>query len=232
VYLYSERQVSKRNKDKAERLDKLMDNIGKVRAQVKKDLKSSDLETRLVALAVGLMDHTAERVGNEDSAEEGHFGVTGWTKDHLSFGKGKAKLKYVGKSGVSHDKQVTDAALVKALKDASEACEGGIFVHKDTKVTAQKVNEYLKKFDITAKDLRGLHANQVMRDELKKIRKGDLPKDAKERKKQLKEEFKKALEITAENVGHTSSTLRNQYLTPGLEDEYMMGRIMERMTKE
>lgn len=232
VYLYSERQISKRNKEKAERLDKLMDNIGSVRAQVKKDLKSKDLDTRLIALAVGLMDHTAERVGNEESADDGHFGVTGWKKDHITFGSGSATVKYVGKSGVKQDKKVTDSQLVKALKEARDECEGSIFEHKDTKITAQKVNDYLAKFDITAKDLRGLHANQVMRAELAKVRKGKLPSDAKERKKLLKEEFKKALEVTAESVGHEPATLRNQYLTPGLEDEYLQGRIMDRMTKE
>lgn len=232
VYLYSERQIARRNNEKAERLEKLRKSIGKVRAQVKKDLASGDPERVLTALAVGLIDHTAERVGNDESAKDGHFGVTGWQKNHVKFSRGKAIVTYVGKSGVKQKKTITDKALVRALHDAVEGCDGdGIFCHETAKVDASKVNSYLKKFGITAKDIRGLHANQAMRDKLKSIRKGELPSDPKERKKQLKEEFMKALEETAAEVGHEPSTLRSQYLVPGLEDEYLKGRVMDKMTK-
>jgi hypothetical protein len=77
---------------------------------------------------------------------------------------------------------------------------------------------------VTAKDIRGFHANDEMKKQLKAVRKGPLPKDHKERKTQLKEEFKKALEATAEAVGHEPSTLRSQYLVPGLEDDFMLLR--------
>lgn len=233
VYLYSDQQISRRNNEKAKRLEQLRKNVHKVRAQVKKDLASGDPEKVLTALAVGLMDHTAERVGNSESAKEGHYGVTGWTKDHVKFSKGKATVSYVGKSGVKQKKIVSDKALVLALKDAVEACEdGSIFCHETATIDASKVNKYLKKFDITAKDIRGLHANQTMQEKLKAVRKGELPTDPKEKEKQLKDEFKKALEETAKEVGHEPSTLRSQYLVPGLEEEYMKGKVMDKMTKK
>jgi hypothetical protein len=50
---------------------------------------------------------------------------------------------------------------------------------------------------------------------------GKLPEDKKAREKQLKEEFKKALEETADVVGHEPATLRSQYLVPGLESDYL-----------
>lgn len=231
VYMYSEGQIAARNKKKAERLEKLTKSIEKLRAQVKKDLKSKDRSTQLTALAIGLIDHTFERVGNEESAGEGHFGVTGWQKSHVSFGKGKATIKYVGKSGVKQEKTVDDPDLLAALRDAHEGAEDDcIFTHKDGKTDASKVNAYLKDFDITAKDIRGLHANVEMRSALKKVRKGKLPEDKKEREKQLKKEWKEALEVAAEAVGHEPATLGNQYLTPGLEDAYMKdGSIPEKM---
>lgn len=233
IYLYSERQVARRNNEKARRLEDLRGNVHKLRAQVKKDLKSGDPERVMTALAVGLIDHTAERVGNSSSAEEGHFGVTGWTKDHISFSKGKATLKYVGKSGVKQNKVVSDKALVSALRDAYEACDDGIFCQDDFTVDAKKVNSYLKKFDVTAKDLRGLHANTVMREQLKALRKGPLPTDPKERKAQLKDEFKKALEETAKAVGHEPSTLKSQYLVPSMEKDFLKdGTVIDRLSKK
>lgn len=225
VYEYSEQQIANRHKEKAERIDKLRGNIGKLQAQYRKDLKSSDEKTMYTALAVGLMDVTFERVGNDESAGDGHFGVTGWQKKHVKLSSGKATITYVGKSGVDHVKEVTDSNVLTALKsacagkkDSDLICEGD-----DCRVTSTDVNAYLKPFGITAKDIRGFHANDEMQTRLKAARSsgGKLPSDPKEREKKLKDEFKKALDETAEAVGHESSTLRSQYLVPGLEDEYM-----------
>lgn len=240
VYVYSERQVQNRNREKAERYESLSKDIKKLRAQVSKDLDSDDQKTRLTALAVCLIDAVFERVGNDDSAEEGHFGVTGWLKKHLTFGKGKVTIRYIGKSGVKHEKVVDDSKLVKALKDCCEDKKpddpilsfGEDDVEGSVKITSRDVNTYLKPFDVTAKDLRGYHANREMQEQLRSIRKKGpkLPADRKAKDKILKAEFKRALEATAEAVGHEATTLRTQYLVPGLEDTFMKdGTVMERL---
>ncbi len=236
VYMYSERQIANRNKKKAERIEKLRKSIGEVRKKVKKDLKSSDPEKVLTALAVALIDHTYERVGNDESAKDGHFGVTGWRRKHVSFSPKHALIKYVGKSGVKHEKKVTDAAIKQALRDAYEASDDDnaeLFAWEGGRVSASKVNEYLKQFDVTAKDLRGFHANREMQERLKAIRgKGKaLPEEKKAREKLLKTEFLKALDETAEAVGHEAATLRSQYLVPGLEESYMKdGAVSTKMS--
>lgn len=225
VYEYSDKHIEKRNENKAEQVEKLRGSIDKLRTQYRKDLTSDDEKTRNTALAVGLMDVTFERVGNDESAKDGHFGVTGWQKKHVTLSGGKATIKYVGKSGVDHVKEVTDAAIVKALKvalkgkkDNDLVCDG-----EDCSVGATDVNKYLAPFDVSAKDIRGYHANSEMQDRLKAVRAkgGTLPPDPKEREKKLKDEFKQALAETAEAVGHEPSTLRSQYLVPGLEEDFM-----------
>jgi len=237
VYQYSERQIANRHREKSERLDKLQTNIGDLETKLKQDLKSDDPETQLTALAVALINHTYERVGNEGSAADGHFGVTGWLKKHVSFNGSKAKLSYVGKSGVKQNKAVTDPDLVAALKDL---CEGKsdddpLFDCDDCTVTSKEVNAYLKPFDVTAKDLRGYHANREMMERLGDIRADgpELPRGRKERDEILKAEFKKALEATAEVVGHEASTLRSQYLVPHLEETYMKdGSVIDSLRKK
>ena len=224
VYEYSDKQIANRHRTKALRLEKLEKSIGKLRAKVKRDLHSQDPEKTLVALVVALIDHTHERPGNEGSAGDGHFGVTGWQKKHVSFGKGGVTIKYVGKSGVEHSKKITDAAVKDALRTAYDAAEGedtNIFEWDGGSVTAEKVNKYLASFDITAKDLRGFAANSIMREKLQAARKGKLPEDKKKREKQLKEEFKSALEATAEEIGHTPKMLEEAYLTPGTSEAYL-----------
>jgi hypothetical protein len=236
VYMYSERQIAERNKKKAERIEKLRKSIGKLRTTIKRDMKSSDPEKSLTALAVALMDHTYERVGNDESAKDGHFGVTGWKKKHITFGPKGATIKYVGKSGVKHEKKVTDPGIKNALKDAYEACDGDnncLFSGDWGTVSAEKVNEYLDQFDITAKDLRGFHANREMQERLKAIRgKGKaLPEEKKAKEKLLKAEFLEALEASAEAVGHEPATLRSQYLVPGLEESYMKdGSVSDKLS--
>jgi DNA topoisomerase IB len=231
IYLYSEKQVAERNKAKAERLETLSGQIHKLRAQVKKDLKSEDRETALTALAVALMDETAERVGNEKSKEgdnedgKPHYGVTTWQKSQVKFNGGSAKIKYTGKSGIEQEKTVKDKATLTALKKAYEECgEEGIFCHEETKIDAAKVNAYLKDFDITAKDIRGYHCNTAVKEALKEVRAkgGKLPEDKKEREDQLKKEFKQVLEQVAKDVGgHEPNTLKNQYLLPSIEESYL-----------
>lgn len=235
LYVYSPRQVALRNNEKADRIEKFKTSLGKLRKKVEKDLTSKDTKTKLTALVVALIDHTYERVGNDESAEErGHFGVTGWQKQHVSMGKGKATIRYTGKSGVKHEKMVDDTKILPALKAAYDAVEkdtGGLFEG----VGSKEVNEYLSSFNITAKDLRGLHANREMQERLRVIRsKGPkLPSDRKGKDEILKKEFKEALEGAAEAVGHEPSTLRSQYLVPALESSYLKdGTIIEKFNEK
>ena len=237
VYLYSERQVAHRNRKKAERIEKLRGSIDKLRGQIHKDLTSEDPEKRLTALAAALIDHTYERVGNEDSAEDGHYGVTGWLKKHVRLNSRSATISYVGKAGVRHEKKVSDSKILKALREAYGCVEGDdacLFHYADGVVDAKKVNSYLKSFDITAKDLRGFHANSEMQEALRKIRsKGsELPRGRKEKDKILKKEFKEALDRVAEVVGHEPATLRSQYLVPRMEDSFLRdGTVVDSFTK-
>lgn len=233
VYEYSKGQVDYRNREKAKKVEKLRNQLGELQSQVKADLKSSDDKIRMTALAVGLINDTYERVGNPSSAKAGHFGVTGWQAEHVSFSKGKAHFTYVGKSGVEQKKTTSDAELVKALKSAVEGKSGKDSIFEN--VGSREVNVYLKSFGITAKDIRGLHANRVMQTHLKEARAkgGTLPKDEKERNKKLKAEFKAALDATAEDVGHKASTLRSQYLVPGLEVNFLKdGSVVKNLAKQ
>ncbi|MHA2218729.1 MAG: hypothetical protein ACXACY_22630 [Candidatus Hodarchaeales archaeon] len=218
TYIYSDSHIKQRNKKKAKKILSFAKSIKDLRKQVKQDLKDDELKN--VALVISLIDDTYERVGNPKSAKESnHFGVTTWRKKHISFSKSKATIKYKGKSGVQQEKIIESKPLVKELKTICENIKSNDELFPD--ISATQVNEYLKSFKITAKDIRGFHANFEMKKALSKTRKSKLPKDAKEKEKKLKEEFKEALEQTAEKVGHTSGTLKNQYLVPSIEENYI-----------
>ena len=235
TYVYDEKHIDKRNKSKATRVANLSKSLTKLQSQLKKDITSNDQKTRLTALAIDVIDKTYERVGNTQSARDlKHYGVTTLMKKHLTFSGSKAIFNYIGKSGVKQRKEITDGKIVSALKEQVKNLKptDTIFKGDGFTISAKHINKYLKPFNITAKDIRGMHANEEMIKELKKVRKGKLPSDEKEKEKKLKEEFEKALETAAERVGHEPATLKNQYLVPGLKDDYMKDGKINKLAME
>jgi hypothetical protein len=207
-----------RRRKKTEALRRLADKIQGLRQKVTQDLKSDDEKVRLTALAVALIDRTAERVGNEESAENGHFGVTGFLKSHIAVDGNTIHLKYVGKSGVDHDKQFTDETVAKVVKECLDRCKGDdspVLVTSDGfKVKADKVNRYLSEYEVTAKDIRGYAANDLM---VRLLKGAKVSEDEDERRKK----FREVMKTVAEKVGHQQATLKKHYLLPGLEEEYV-----------
>lgn len=214
---------SDRWKKKKARITELSNTTQKLRTNVSRDIQSDDQRLALTALVVALMDRTAERIGNNDSADNGHFGVTGFKKEHVSIVGNKVHLEYVGKSGKEHEKSFSDERIAKALKKAiRNAPRKFIFETSDGfRIQSDKVNRYLEPFKICAKDIRGYNANRWIIEQLHKGKEASTPK---ERKKI----FNKAVKETALRVGHGSGTLKKHYMIPELPTEYINhGRIID-----
>jgi len=217
-------EEKQRRQKKIKSVRSLASNIHKLRNQVTKDLKSDKEKVRLTALAIAIIDKTSERVGNEASAKDGHVGVTGFQNKHIEVEGDTVKLTYTGKSGVDHEKQFTDKLMAKLLKECKGRCDSKdsalLTTSEGFKIKSDKVNRYLKDFDITAKDLRGYSANKLVTTSLSS---GNISKDEEERKKK----FSEVLKSVAERVGHQKATLKTHYLLPKIETEYIKkGKII------
>lgn len=209
---------------KKEHIQELANNIQRLRLNITNDLKSNDQKIFLTALVVALMDKTGERVGNEDSASNGHFGITGLQKDHISFAGNKVILNYTGKSGVEHEKEFTDIKLSKYLKKAIRKSPGKfVFVTTDDfKIKADTVNRYLTDFNVTAKDIRGYSANKWIIDKLNCL--PEIPSEENKRKR----EFNAIVKKIAQKIGHGSGTLKKHYLIPELSEQFIIhGKIID-----
>jgi len=208
---------------KKKHIENLASNIRSLRYNVSRDLKSDDQKQMLTALVIAVMDKTAERVGNDDSAQSGHFGVTGFKKKHVTVIGSTVHLKYMGKSGVDHEKSFSDKQIAKALKQAIKNSPSEfVFQTSDGfRIRADKVNRYLKEYDISAKDIRGFCANSYIISRLKKMPVQDV-------EKKRKSDFNKAAKYTAIKVGHGTGTLKSHYLMPELSREYIKnGKIID-----
>ena len=221
-------EESARRQKKVKAIRNLAENLGRLKTCVNKDLKSDEEKDQLTALVIWIMDRTAERVGNEESAKEGHIGVTGLKCKNVTVDGNTVKLNYVGKSGVDHEKDFTDKRVAPMIKTLIDRCENpgdSIFVTSGGfKIKADRVNRYLKDFGVKSKDIRGFAANRFMEQTLKRTEK---PSDEAERKKV----FLNALKTVSDRVGHTAATLRTHYLLPDVEDAYIRrGRVLSPTT--
>jgi DNA topoisomerase-1 len=202
-------------------IENLSNNIQRLRLNITKDLSNGSEKDMVTALVISIMDKTAERVGNQNSAENGHYGITGLRKKHISVNGNSVTLKYIGKSGVEQEKKFTDEKIANALKKVLKNQGDDVFVTSDGfKISNDRVNRYLSTFNVTAKDIRGYSANKWM---IKKLQEKELPKEEKDRKKV----FNETLKSIAEKIGHGRTTLKNQYLIPELETNYIeKGKII------
>ena len=211
---------------KKDALENLANNISRLRTNLSKDLKEGDEKKKLTALVIKIMDETGERVGNDESANNGHFGVTGLKKKHIKVNGSNVKFKYVGKSGVEHEKELNDSTIASALKDAiSHSPSEYVFeTSQGFRIKNDRVNRYLNNFNVSAKDLRGYSANKWIITKLRSVKDREiLNNDAKRKKK-----FNEIVKSVAEKVGHGSATLKKHYLLPSLEREFINhGRIVD-----
>lgn len=81
----SEEDLAKRWKSKKASVYNLRDNIDRLKRKVRQDLVTLDCneKDRLTALVIRVMLNTSERIGNESSAANGHFGITQFKNKHV-----------------------------------------------------------------------------------------------------------------------------------------------------
>lgn len=217
-----EKEIKQRWDSKRQSIYNLKSNIDRLKRKVRQDLFSCNEKDRLTALVIRIMMITSERVGNETSASNGHFGVTQFKPKHIKIIGNRVVLNYVGKSGVKHEKSFVDETSATMLNELLKRKNEFVFTTSEGfRIKADRVNRYLDNFGAKSKDIRGFNANRMMVMELNRIGKTE--------EKQRAKIFNQALRKIAEKVGHGAPTLRGQYLLPEIEQNFYrhgsIGRI-------
>lgn len=198
----------------AKKLADLDQRARKLRAKVKRDLRSSDPDQFMTALAVAML----EEVGHEVlEAKKRHIRLSDGEENPTSvmfkMTKGKAR-------------KIASPFLIQALMSAYQtvdADEDALFTHDLGRVTAAHVTNYLDKFGLTSQDLRGMKADSLLRESLVAARAAGpkLPRLRKARQKILRAEFEQALKEASEYVNLDAKVIRSEYIHPGLEAAYL-----------
>jgi DNA topoisomerase-1 len=212
------RELKKRWDKKRSAISELQNNIISLRRRVNKDMDSDNEKTMIVATIVRIIDKTGERVGNEESMNNGHFGVSHLMKKHIKVNGDDVTLEYVGKSGVEHKVTINDDKVARNLKQLLKINNGEVFVTSDgLSIKNTQVNRYLEDFNITSKALRGFKVNKMMSERLRKLKKP-------ETESEIKKVFNEVLRKVAEEIGHTPGICRKNYLLPEIEKAWYSGK--------
>lgn len=206
-----EKGIKKRWDSKRESIYSLKSNIDRLKRHIRQDLVSCNEKDRLTALIIRIMLYTSERVGNEESASNGHFGVTQFKNKHIKVEGNRIILDYVGKSGVEHEKSFVDEICAIMIKELLSRRNQFVFTTKEKfRINPDRINRYLSDFNAKSKDIRGFNANRLMVMELNRIGKTE--------EKQRAKVFNASLRKIGAKVGHGAATLRTHYLLPEIEE--------------
>lgn len=222
VYKYSEKSLAARKKKKVTRTKNIRKSVSDIISAVSSDILSRSKSISDPAAVVMLILCTYERVGNDLSASEGHFGASNLEKHHVTKRNGYIELDYIAKSGVRQIKPVHEPILVDFILKRINCLQQHDRIFQ---CSPQQVNDYLDKFDVTSKDIRTFAANRFMSDELKSLGKSHELKT----KTQRHAIFRNALDNVAVVIGHKPATLKSMYLSDKLKNSYINdGKIVRR----
>jgi DNA topoisomerase-1 len=226
-YRYHTAFRAQRNGTKFDALTAFAAALPRLRRRVAADLRRPGLpREKVLAAVVRLLDRTHIRVGNAEYAKaNGSFGLSTLRDGHARFDGATVRLRFRGKSGVWHDRAVTDrrlAGIVRACRDLpgqelfQYVGDGGAV--RD--VGSGDVNDYIRIAaggEFTAKVFR-TWAGTVKAAVALAARPADT---AAARKKAVVAVIREV----AGALGNTPAVCRSSYVHPAVIDAYLTGEL-------
>ena len=170
-YVYSEEFKKKREVKKYSQLMTLSSKIEKLKSQIQMDLKRDEYDLpKLVALVLKIMDLCNFRSGQRKMEKKyKSHGITTVHKKHVEISNNKVEFEFTGKKGVNNYCVIQDKPIqniIKKVYKLSTKNDPYLFSIKNNDgenvyVTIDDVNNYLRPFEVTSKDLRTWNANII-----------------------------------------------------------------------
>lgn len=189
-YIYSNEHKRARTNKRKDTVLKVSRVISQIESFIRDNIRKSEC-----AVILSLIQLCNFRIGNDQNVKKyKHYGLTTLTSKHFHFGPRSCKIDFVGKKGVQNTSIVQCPRTIKSLKELVRANKKH---EKVFTVSAADVNDCLRPYDVTTKDLRTYNANiSFIQNYL-----------------QLKD-VKLALEKTSECFHNTKTVLKNSYIVP------------------
>lgn len=188
-----------------------------VRSHVASQLRRRTLDRdRAIAGMVAILDRSLIRIGSEIYAEENDsVGLSTLGPEHLTVTTRSATLAFRAKSGKDAELVITDAPVVRLLRELSTSARDRIFSIDDTPIDGDEVNSVLAALAgerVTAKDFRTWGGTLRAFSYLRAHR--DEPAD---------EIVLAAVDAAADGLGNTRAVARAHYVHPQVLDSFVDG---------
>jgi DNA topoisomerase-1 len=202
--------------------------LPRLRERIESDLALPGLSRdKVLAAVVRLMDLLHLRVGNAEYAKANQsFGLSTLRDQHAAFDGATVRLKFRGKSGVWHDRAVTDRRLARVVRACRDLPGQDLFQYVGEDGTphavgSADVNGYIRGAsggEFTAKVFRTWEGTVSA---AAKLALRDAPASAAEGKRVVAEVVK---EVAAE-LGNTPAVCRASYVHPRVVETYLGGGL-------
>jgi DNA topoisomerase-1 len=162
-YIYNPKFIEKRSKEKYKKILKLQEVFHKIQEQIIKDLKSSNIQIKQIAIILYLIINCGFRIGNKCyEKENGSYGISTIKFEHIDLKNKNIFFDFIGKKGVRNQATCVNNIIYQyLLKKKKEDNNKNSYVFDN--IDSSDINKYLKQFDknITSKDLRTWNANAL-----------------------------------------------------------------------
>ena len=145
--------------------------LPRVRRRVRRDARRLRMDKRKVcAVAAGLLDATAVRVGGADYTRDHEtYGLTTLRPEHVAVARGRITLEFVGKHGVERTAECCRRSLARTVAKLKAAGGPTLLKYRGDggawhPLSSSKVNAYLTHAagaKVTAKDFRTWHGARI-----------------------------------------------------------------------
>jgi DNA topoisomerase-1 len=181
---------------------------------------------KVLAAVVGLLDRTHLRVGNAEYVRSNKsFGLSTLLDDHVSFTGGGLRLTFRGKSGVWHDRAVTDRRLAKVVRRCRDLPGQELFQYLDADGTQRSigsadVNDYIREKtggEYTAKVFRTWAGTVKATVRLAALKP--------ETKTAAQRDVVAVVKEVAAELGNTPAVCRSSYIHPAVIEAFLAGEL-------
>ena len=227
-YRYHPDWVKVREKRKISHISDLIAALPKIRAAVKRDIFSRELNwAKAAACAVAMVDASSIRVGCEDYArKDGGRGAATLLKRHVSIDRERVRLQFKGKGGRIVEREIFSLPLVRALRRIMTLKGSRLLQFRaedgaQHRLTAADVNAYLQQVSgvaISAKDFRMVSASALAAEKL-----AASPPASSEsgRRRQVTA----VMRLVAEQLVNTPAVARRSYVHAIVEESFVAGEL-------
>jgi DNA topoisomerase-1 len=232
-YRYHPRWREVRDATKFNRMVEFGEALPALRRRVRRDLARVGMpREKVLGTVLRLLETTCIRVGNDEYLKSnGTFGLTTLRNHHVAVRGEKLFFRLRAKGGKQQQAMLSDRSVAKVIRECQDIPGYELFQYRDADgqpqpIDSADVNDYLREVsgrNFTAKDFRTWMGSVHALARLREVCSSEL--------EATKASLLEVLDFVASQLGNTRAVTRKFYVHPGLQEEYLQGKLIARLAR-